>query len=294
MSVLVGGKHESCHLSNKHARTCIYTCGVRAGPSGWTLNNLKASLCVSVAMVVQVIGVTIGHHCFPRLEDFRAMSHLVGVPSVSPRSRYQRRSERLVRMVCGLPAHPGNASSVIPRPSSNPLANASSSSVPVAGATKGPAKMPNAASAYAIRRPFVVPARMDRASSVAQPGLACRSPSVLPTQDGRSFACEGVPLDPGTQALWVPAATAAKAAIAAVAACAPSMQAHTAAVATATAVFIVVAHEQDSLSQQQLCPRGVTRPRSCASLCGCGHIGCDDCSPSGALFQNRRKITRLW
>ena len=222
------------------------------------------------------------------------MSHPVGVPSVSPRSRYQRRSERLVRMVCGLPAHPGNASSVIPRPSSNPLANASSSSVPVAGATEGPAKMPNAASAYAIRRPFVVPARMDRASSVAQPGLACRSPSVLPTQDGRSFACEGVPLDPGTQALWVPAATAAKAAIAAVAACAPSMQAHTAAVATATAVFIVVAHEQDSLSQQQLCPRGVTRPRSCASLCGCGHIGCDDCSPSGALFQNRRKITRLW
>ena len=238
------------------------------------------------------------------------MSHPVGVPSISPRSRYQRRSERLARMVCGLPAHPGNASSVIPRPSSNPLANASSSSVPVAGATEGPAKMPNAASAYAIRRPFVVPARMDRASSVAQPGLACCSPSVLPTQDGRSFACEGVPLDPGTQALWEPAATAAKAAIAAVAACAPSMQAHTAAVATATAVFIVVAHQQDSLSHQQLCPRGVTRPRSAGSSCGCGHtgcddccprgalfqinghIGCDDCSPSGSLFENRRKVTR--
>ena len=251
-----------------------------------------ASLCVSVAMVVQVIGVTIGHHCFPRLEDFRAMSLPVGVPSVSPKSRYQRRSERLRRMACGLTAHPSNASSVIPRPSSNPLANASSSSVPVAGATKGPAKMPNAASAYAIRRPFVVPARMDRASSVLQPGLGCGLPSVLPTQDGRSFACEGVPLDPGTQALWVPAATAAKAAIAAVAACAPSMQAHTAAVATATAVFIVEAHEQGSLSQQQLCPRGVTRPRSCASLCGCGHIGCDDCSPSGSLFENRRKVTR--
>ena len=43
----------------------IYTCGVRAGPSGWTLNNLKASLCVSVAILVQVIGGTIGHHCFP-------------------------------------------------------------------------------------------------------------------------------------------------------------------------------------------------------------------------------------
>ena len=219
------------------------------------------------------------------------MSLPVGVPSFPTRSRYQRRAERLDRMACGLSPQPANASSVIPRPSSKPLANASSS-VPVAEATKGAAKMPNAASAYARRRPFVVPPRMDSASSVAQPGLACFLPSVLPTPDGRSTACEVVSLDPGTQALWVPAATAAKAAIAAVAACAPSMQVYTAAAATATAVSIVEAHEQDSLSQQHLCPRGVTRPRSCASSCGCGHFGCDDCCPRGALFQSRRKVTR--
>ena len=273
------------------------------GPPGDGANRfpwcLGFDICVSVAILVEAIGVTIGHHCSPRLEDFRAMSLPVGVPSFPTRSRYQRRAERLARMACGLTAHPANASSVIPRPSSNPLANASSSSAHVAGATKGPAKMPNAASAYAIRRPFVVPARMDRASSVLQPGLGCGLPSVLPTQDGRSFACEGVPLDPGTQALWVPAATAAKAAIAAVDACALSMQAHTAATASATAAIIVAAHEQDSLLhlwreqlQQQRSQRGVTRPRTCASQCGCGYNGCDDCYPSGDLFQNRRKVAR--
>ena len=262
------------------------------------LGVILCDLCVCVAILVQAIGVTIGYHCSPRPEDFRAMSLLAGVPSVSTRSRYERRAERLDRMARGLPAQPANASSVIPRPSSKPLANASSSA-PVAGATKGAVMMPNAASAYAKRRPFVVPPRMDSASSVAQPGLACFLPSVLPTPDGRSTACEVVSLDPGTQALWVPAATAAKAAIAAVAACAPSMQAHTAATASATAVFIVEAHEQDSLLhlrrqqlQQQRSQRGVTRPRTCASLCGCGFIGCDDCCPSGGLFQNRRKVTR--
>ena len=270
----------------------------------------------SVAILAQAIADSIGHHSSPRPEDFRAMSLPVGVPSFPTRSRYQRRAERLARMTtpsklhelvasppakaaaCGLSAHPANASFVVPRPSSNPLANASSSAL-VAGATKGPAKRPNAASAYAKRRPFVVPARMDSASSVAQPGLACLLPSVLPTLDGRTTACEVGSLDPGTQALWVPAATAAKAAIAAVAACAPSMQAHTAATASATAVFIVEAHEQDSLLhlrrqqlQQQRSQRGVTRPRTCASLCGCGYIGCHDCYPSGGLFQNRRKVTR--
>ena len=252
---------------------------------------ILCDFCVCVAILVQAIGVTIGYHCSPRPEDFRVMSLLGGVPSVSTRSRYARRAERLDRMACGLSPHPANASFVIPRPSSKPLANASSS-VPVAEATKGAAKMPNAASAYARRRPFVVPPRMDSASSVAQPGLACFLPSVLPTLDGRTTACEVGSLDPETQALWVPAATAAKAAIAALAACAPSMKEYTAVAATATAVLIVEAHEQDSLSQQHLCPRGVTRPRSCGSSCGCGHTGCDDCCPRGALFQSRLKVTR--